>query len=445
MFRVHTGTTAGGYGVLRTKRFVRYRPGQGIVTRFTAAFTTGVAGSSQFAGLANQENRVGFGWDGDKFGVVRSTGGKATILLMTITAAPNATQTATITLNGVAYTVTLGNTTAAVAITTIVNRVGGYGGWLFQQTDGAMLWLAPSLGPMNGTFSFTSTGNATATFTVKQAGVAQTNNWTYQEDWNVDKLDGSNSIDTNPSGMTLDHTKLNVYQIAMRWLGVGVISYAIEDQASGTMIYVHREHYTNQHTTPHTANPSFKITYNAVNTTNTTDITVFGASMYAAVEGTIHLNELTRSWSTSKTGLAKDIVHHMMTIKNSVVTNGVAGANNGNYIINAKEAIVKSLSLSVQSTDPVEVYLYFEPSSFSGSHEYYNIPYCNEVHSVVTGTFDRTVDTPIYTGFCGINGTINIDLSAYRITVPPGSWLSIAVKSTNSISPCIAGLVWSED
>ena len=445
MFRVHTGTTAGGYGVLRTKRFVRYRPGQGIVTRFTAAFTTGVAGSSQFAGLANQENRVGFGWDGDKFGVVRSTGGKATILLMTITAAPNATQTATITLNGVAYTVTLGNTTAAVAVTTIVNRVGGYGGWLMQQTDGAMLWLAPSLGPMNGTFSFTSTGNATATFTVKQAGVAQTNNWTYQEDWNVDKLDGSNAIDTNPSGMILDHTKLNVYQIAMRWLGVGVISYAIEDQASGTMVYVHREHYTNQHTTPHTANPSFKITYNAVNTTNTSDITVFGASMYAAVEGTIHLNELTRSWSTSKTGLAKDIVHHMMTIKNSVVTNGLAGANNGNYIINAKEAIVKSLSLSVQSTDPVEVYLYFEPASFSGSHEYYNIPYCNEVHSTVTGTFDRTVDTPIFTGFCGINGTINIDLSSYRITVPPGSWLSIAVKSTNSISPCIAGLVWSED
>jgi len=101
--------------------------------------------------------------------------------------------------------------------------------------------------------------------------------------------------------------------------------------------------------------------------------------------------------------------------------------------------------LSVQSTDPVEVYLYFEPTSFSGSHEYYAIPYCNEVHSLVTGTFNRTVDTPIFTGFCGINGTINIDLSAYRITVPPGSWLSIAVKSTNSISPCIAGLVWSED
>lgn len=444
LFRVHSGTSQGGYGVLRSKRFVRYRPGQGIQCRLTAGFTTGVANSLQFAGLANQENRVGFGWNGNRFGVVRSTGGKAIIMLMTMTAAPNAGQTATITLNGVAYTVALTNSTAAHAITDIINRVGGYGTWLTQQTDGAMVWLGP-VGVATGTFSFSSTGNATATFQVKQAGVAQTDYWTYQEDWNVDKMDGSNTISTNPSGMLLDPTKLNVYQIGMRWLGAGVISYALEDQLSGALVYVHREHYVNQHTTTHTANPSFKIMYAAYNTIGTTDVSTYGGSMYGAIEGTIFLNELTRSYSTSKTGLVKDITHHMMTIKNSVVTNGLAGANNGNYVLNTKEAIVKSLSVSCQSTDPVEVYLFFEPTSFSAQHEYYNIPYCNEVQSTISGTFDRTVDTPIYTGLVSINGTINIDLSAYRITVPPGSWLSIAVKSTNSISPCTAALVWSED
>lgn len=445
MFQASTGTTAGGYGVIRSKRFLRYRPGQGIVSRFTAMFTQGVAGSRQFVGLANQENRVSFGYDGDRFGIVRSTGGKATILLMTMTAAPNASQTATITLNGVAYTVALTNSTVDQAVVAITNRVGGYGGWLFQQTDGAMLWLAPSLGPMNGTFSFTSTGNATATFTVKQAGVAQTDNWTYQEDWNVDRMDGSNTITTNPSGMTLDPTKLNVYQIAMRWLGVGVISYALEDQASGTMVYVHREHYTNQNIKPHIDNPSFKIAYTATNTTNTSNVTVKGASMYGAVEGTIHLNELTRSWFTSKSGLAQNVTHHMMTIKNSVVTNGLAGANNGNYVINAKEAILKSLSMSVQSTDPSQVYLFFEPTSFSTTYTYFNIPYCNEVHATDTGTFNTALDTPIYTGLIAINGTINIDLSAYRITIPPGSWVSIALRSTNSVTQATAALTWSED
>ncbi len=69
LFRVESGTTQGGYGVLRSKRFIRYRPGQGVVTRFTAAFTQGVASSLQFAGLANQENRVAFGFNGDRFGI----------------------------------------------------------------------------------------------------------------------------------------------------------------------------------------------------------------------------------------------------------------------------------------------------------------------------------------------------------------------------------------
>lgn len=445
MFRVQSGTSQGGYGVLRSKRFMRYRPGQGIVTRFTAAFTQGVAGSLQFVGLANQENRVAFGWDGDRFGVCRSTGGKATIYLMDMTVAPNATQTATITLNGVPYTVTLGNTTEDVAVQTIANRVGGYGGWLFQQTDGAMLWLAPTLGPMNGTFSFTSTGNAQATFVLKQQGVAQTDYWTYQEDWNVDKLDGSNTITTNPSGMTLDHTKLNVYQIGLRWLGAGVISYAVEDQASGSLVYVHREHYVNQHTVPHTLNPSFKITYAAYNLTNTTNLTVSGASMYGAIEGTIFQNELTRSFSTAKSGLAQNTTHHLMTIKNAVVTNGLAGANNGNYVLNTKEAIIKTLSFSCQSTDPAQIFLFFEPTSFSSTHAYFNIPSCNEVESTVTGTLNTAVDTPVYTGLVSINGVINIDLSPYRITVPPGSQISIACRSTNAITQCSVALVWSED
>jgi len=444
LFRVQSGTSQGGYGVLRSKRFMRYRPGQGIVCRFTAAFTQGVANSLQFAGLTNQENRVVFGWNGDRFGVNRSTGGKAHITLLTITVAPNATQTATITLNGVPYTVTLGNTSADVAMQDIVNRVGGYGGWTAEQTDGASLWLSPTLGPLNGTFSFTSTGNAQATFETKQVGIAQSNYWTYQEDWNVDRMDGSGN-ELNPSGMTLDHTKLNVYQIAMRWLGAGVISYALEDQASGALVYVHREHYVNQHTTVHTLNPSFKITYAAYNTTGTTNVTVTGGSMYGAVEGTIFQNELTRAYGNSKSNLAQNQLHHLLTIRNSVITNGLAGANNGNYVLNTKEAIIKSLSVSIQGNDPSRIYLFFEPSSFSSTQLYQNIPRCNELRSEATGTFDLTIDTPVYEALVGINGTINVDLSAYRITVPPGSFVSAAIQSTAGISRVSCALVWSED
>jgi hypothetical protein len=167
--------------------------------------------------------------------------------------------------------------------------------------------------------------------------------------------------------------------------------------------------------------------------------------MYGGIEGTIHQNELTRSFSTSKSSLAQNVTHHMLTVKNSVVTNGLAGANNGNYVLNTKEAILRSLSVSVQATDPSQVFLFFEPTSFSTNHAYYNIPYCNEVESTVTGTFNTAVDTPVYTGLIALNGVVNIDLSPYRITIPPGSQVSIAVRSTNGITQCTAALVWSED
>jgi hypothetical protein len=76
---------------------------------------------------------------------------------------------------------------------------------------------------------------------------------------------------------------------------------------------------------------------------------------------------------------------------------------------------------------------------------YNNINYNNEVFSTVTGTFNLAIDTAIWSGIVGINGTINIDLSAYRITIPPGSQVSIAVESTGSISRMDCSLTWSED
>jgi hypothetical protein len=167
--------------------------------------------------------------------------------------------------------------------------------------------------------------------------------------------------------------------------------------------------------------------------------------VYGAVEGTIFQNELTRSHSASKSSLAQNVTHHMMTIKNSVVTNGLAGANNGNYVLNTKEAIIKSLSVSVQATDPSQVFLFFDPTSFSSTHLYFNIPNCNEVYSDATGTLNTAVDTPVYTGLLAINGTVNIDLSPYRITIPPGSQVSIAIRSTNGITQATVALVWSED
>lgn len=450
IYTVSCGTTTGGYGVLRSKRFLRYRPGQGALARFTAGFSANVANTSQRAGLFNQENAIMVGWNqsasGPKFGVMRATGGKTHITVLTINTAPTGNQTANITLNGVSYSISItAGTTQATAVA--VNLADGFTGWLTDQVDNTIVFLGASVGARNGTYSFTATGTgtlATGTFSTKQVGVAQTENWTYQEDFNVDTL-GANIAGPNPSGMTLASQYLNVYQINFRWLGVGEIRYAIENSVTGNMVFFHREHYTNRNIIPHTAQPSFKIGYVSYNLGSANAAITYGASMMAAIEGDIRQNELNRATSVNKTTLAQNTLHHLLTIRNPYVTNGQAGALNGNYVLNAKEIILKDVSIGTQNTDPAILYIFFEPTSFSGTHSYYSQPRDNGMISTVDGTLDPTVDTAICQFVTAINGESAYPLRDFRIAIPPGSWVSFGIKSTNGISRATMALVFSED
>ena len=82
-----TVTGTGGFAVLdtsaainssakiETKLPLRYIPGQGAVARFTATFTTGLAGSTQVIGVGDTSDGLFFGYNGTSFGVMRRVGG----------------------------------------------------------------------------------------------------------------------------------------------------------------------------------------------------------------------------------------------------------------------------------------------------------------------------------------------------------------------------------
>lgn len=449
MFEASSGTSVGGYGVVRSKRFLRYRPGQGAMARFTAMFTTPVANSIQRAGFFNQENALQFGYNGTAFGALRAVGGKAHITILTINTAPTGAQTVTVTLNGVAFTVSVTSGTTTATAVAIANRVGGYTGWVVEQVDNTVVFLSETLGPKNNTFSMSSTGTGTlaaGTFSTKQTGVTQTENWYYQTDWNIDKLDGTGDPVTNPSGMLLDPTKLNVYQIQFRWLGAGMLTFAIEDEITGQVIPVHQVHYVNQHTKPHLDNPSFKIGYVAASAGSTANLTVKGASMMGAIEGDVRQNELNRSFSTSKSSLnSAGTIYHLMTIRNPAVTIGGVTQENGTYAINAKELILKDISVAQQGNDPATIYIFFDATSFSGTHVYLTQQKNNALHCTESGTINITTDAPIAQFILPVNGASQYKLSDFRIPIPPNSSASICISSTAAIGKVSAALVWSED
>jgi hypothetical protein len=456
LWTVQSGTTAYGYGVLRSRRFIRYRPGQGALARFTASFSPTVALTSQRAGLANQENAIQIGINDDgvhgpRFGILRASGGKVQIVVLTINTAPTGNQTATVTLNGTQFTVSItAGTTTATAVT--VNHNGVFTGWLTDQVDNTIVFMSTSLGAKSGTYSFSSSGTGTlaaGTFSTKQVGVAQTENWTYQTDFNVDRLDGSKGtpgdVGKNPSGMTLRSQYLNVYQINFRWLGAGEIRFAIENELNGQMVFFHRIHYTNQNSLPHLLQPSFKLGYVSYNIGSTTNATVTGASMMAAIEGEIKQNELNRSCESVKSNLAQNTLHHVITLRNPYVTNGSVGALNGNYLLNAKEIILKDISVALQGQDPGMIYIFYNATSFSGTHSFTSQPKDNGMVSTETGTLDATVDTAICRFVTAINGEAQYKLSDFRIAVPPGDSVSVGIRSTNGITRLSVAMVFSED
>jgi hypothetical protein len=71
MANVATVATVSSSASLSSQRYVRYRPGEGVKGRWTAMFTTGVAGNTQLAGLASDTtDGLFWGYNGTSFGIM---------------------------------------------------------------------------------------------------------------------------------------------------------------------------------------------------------------------------------------------------------------------------------------------------------------------------------------------------------------------------------------
>ena len=260
LFYANSSTTSGSASFVASHNFMRYRPGQGAMSRFTAAYTmgnatAGIAGVAQRAGIFHIGEGYFFGFSGDTgagntgVGINHVYGGGPEVRTLTITTAPGGAQTATITLNSVPYTVSINTGTAAntAAQIAVGNAYGNV--WQTQSVGNTVVFMSTSAGAKNGTYSFASSGTGTiAAGTVVQttAGTTPTVDWVYQSAW-------------NGASVSFDPSNLNVYAIDFRWLGAGIVRFFMEDPATGAMTLVHTQNWAGQHATPHCLNPSFRL------------------------------------------------------------------------------------------------------------------------------------------------------------------------------------------
>lgn len=277
-FVCQSGTSVGGYGTIWTKKPVIYTSGLGCEGRATARFTSPVALSTQLVGLFSAADGMFFGYNGTDFGIMHRYGGEFEIRIITISAVASGAETVTVTLNGVAYNLSV-NSSATVQeaahdveqqlIASAANSL-----WYFQHINDTIVCMYRGTGAKSGTYSVASTGTLAGSVAQTNAGADPTETWVNQADWNKDTVSW------------LDKTKGNLYRFEFAYLGYGPLNYYVMHPNTKRWVLVHQITWNNEKTSPNFGNPSLRIGWAAASLGSSgTNLTVAGASAMAGIQG----------------------------------------------------------------------------------------------------------------------------------------------------------------
>lgn len=427
--RVSSSDTTYSTAVVRSKHFLKYRPGQGALGRFAARFQEGIAGTQQRAGFLSFEEGFQIGYNGTEFGILHQYNRRLHIEELIINTAASSSQTVTVVLNGEVYNIpivagTLSETAARIAVA--INQPQ----WQIEQYGSNIHFVYLNLGEaLTGEFSISSTGNVTGTMFTQQESAIGIENWIPQSEWNGDPCNG-----TGNSRIVLDPTKFNVFQINFRWLGAGEIRFSMENPETGDFMTLHHIHWTNRNTQLHSRDPSFAMGFQVFSLVPNATVTMYGGSILGAIEGVRENTKLSHSATATKSGLGSNTLHHLGTLRNPIVHAGK---------MNLSEIVLDTMSVAFQGNDPLEVLGFYDATLATGTQAYEDYPSVRAQASLVTGTvLENKVPTTAF--ILPINGSGILDLSQYNIRISPNSTFTIAVRSSQSVSQIAASITWHE-
>lgn len=427
MFRCQTGTSVGGYGVVRSKETLNYRAGQGVEAMLTASFTTGVALSLQFAGMFNLTETLAFGYDGADFSVIHEYNGIAEIQTIQVTA--TGAGFCAVTLDSVVsgpIAVTNSNVqTNAEEITTALTADATLNGsWRFEQIDDKVFCIAKSVGDKTGTMSVS--GGVTATITEESAGQAKTENNTAQSNWNRA---------TEPFD-NFDPTKLNIYKIQFGYLGVANINFSIYNPNTGKFVLVHAIEWANANTVPHLGKPNLKVGWTAASLgASGTNLTVKGASGAIFLEGDEVIKNNTFA-DVETVGSVGGTLTNLITIKNRIIYGS-------KYNLGKVFPLLISIDNEHNKGLIVEV---FRDADVAGTT---NFQYEDEFNSLIIADKSGTTvsgGTLIDAFVVAANSSEVVDLTQLKTEILPEERFTISAKTvTGTATNTTVGITWKEE
>lgn len=238
-----------------------------------------------------------------------------------------------------------------------------------------------------------------------------------------DPLDG-----TGASGMTIDQTKINVFEIRFQYLGVGAIEYCIEDDSTGRFVTFHKVLYANNNTEPSVHNPNFHHTMWVANKGTTSNIIMKSASYAFFVEGKTSLIELHQpenaSGTKEKTTVTTEVA--IFTIRNKATY-----ASKTNFIDIL--LLGGGASIEASSANNLGSMRIVKNAILGGTPSYSDINTTDSVVEIDTSGTDLTGGKELGAGFlAGKNAGFRISLIDNKIILNPGDTLTFAGTSANS-------------
>ncbi len=444
-FVVSTGTTSTAQGVILGRKRLRYRPGQGVVGRFTAQYTTPVTYSYQIAGFGHAEDGVYFGYreaTGNgysgvtpAFGILYINRAYREVRTLTVTVGSSTAENVTVQLNGTNFSIAVTNS-ANIQRTVYELSQGTYAGWDAYASGATVVFVAKSAGAKSGAYGLTAS-TATGTFAQTRAGAAGTETFIPQSTWNGDKLDG-----TGASGVTLDPTKGNVFQIGIQYLGFGSITFQIEvcppDGNNVDFVTVHTIRNPNTLTATTFGNPSFPFTMAAYSAGSTTNLTVKCGSFAGFIEGSKTLQGNRFTYFRQLTTVGDTNLQALFTIQNARY---YAGMTN--------QAVINLLAVSgaLKHTSPCIFYI-IRNGTLAGNPNFAPLASnsCSLWDTAATTVTYSTGDQLLWTGHLGDTGQFdhhfgNGSYNAEEVTIQPGEWITLAARASTGTPSYVTGSI----
>lgn len=249
----------------------------------------------------------------------------------------------------------------------------------------------------------------------------------------IDALDGSGDTGTNASGMQINTTKGNIFEIVYQYLGYGIATLSVANPNTGLFMPVAKTNYINQNTASNLGNPTMPFRIEVNNGSSTDDISIINASVAAFVDGVTNGTGIHWGKANSIAGVTTTPTN-ILTIRSKATFAGVT---------NRIPTHMELIDVAVDGTKPVIIRVRKNATNSGAAASWTDIDIDSPIEYDTTGvwTSGRVIaELPV-----SKDGSITLDIHDYGIHLSSGDTLTIEAEATSGSTDVVTSIIFKDE